>query len=76
VGFFFFERFGRREVVIEIAGLFFFMICVFFISYYIWVCARVLIRFISFGVLSFNFIIAKMILFKSLLLKVLRGFFD
>jgi hypothetical protein len=68
------ERFYNRAVVIKIAGFFLFVICAFSISYYIWICARALIRFIFSEILSLGRIIAKMTLSDSFSFEIFRDF--
>jgi hypothetical protein len=47
-------------------------ISILFISYYMWTCARISIRFIFFKILSLDLIIAKMTLSDFLPLKAFR----
>jgi hypothetical protein len=70
------NRFYRFAVVIETVSFFLFVVCVFSMSCYIWVCARMLSRFIFFRVLSSGLTIAKMILFDFLPFEVFRDFFN
>jgi hypothetical protein len=72
----FFTRFYYFAVVIEVANLFFFVVCACSIFCYIWTRARASNRFIFFKILSLGRIIAKMTLSDSLLFKAFRDFFD
>jgi hypothetical protein len=71
----FFNGFCRFAVVRRTIGLFFFIICTFFIFCYIWTRARVSIRSISFRILSFGLTIAKMILSEFRSLEAFRGLY-
>jgi hypothetical protein len=56
------NRFCRLVITVKTVGLLFFVVCTFFMSFYIWICTRALIRFTSFRVLSFGLTIVKIIL--------------
>jgi hypothetical protein len=66
------DGFCRLAVIFGTVGFILFMVCVSFISYYIWVRARASIRSIFFRVLSFNLTIVKMTLSEFRPLEALR----